>query len=99
VGTRLESSECDRAATPHTLAVGARRDAGECGIDLREVLARLCKESLRLGPLERQRGALWVVFVVGGGVATSSKKRTHLLGEALNEESGLLPVPCEVIPQ
>jgi hypothetical protein len=54
---------------------------------------------LRLGSLERQCGALRIVLVVGGGVATSSEERTHLLGEALNEESGLLPVPCEVIPQ
>ncbi|MCU1406649.1 MAG: hypothetical protein JWQ43_2952 [Glaciihabitans sp.] len=63
------------------------------------MLAGLGKHGLGLGSLEGKRGAFGIVLVVGGGVATCGEKGAHLLGETLNEESGLLPVSREVIPQ
>jgi hypothetical protein len=99
MGARLKPAERNVAAAADAPPVRSGCDPRQRGIDFCKVLTGLREHGLGLGPLERQCGALRVVLVVGGGVATSSEKRTHLLGEALNQESGLLPVPCEVIPQ
>jgi hypothetical protein len=99
LGACLKSSKRDLSTAVDADPVPAKFHPRQGSVNLFQVRVGLLEQCLRLGSLKRQRGALWIMLVVGGGVATSGEKCTHLLGETLDLESGLLPVSSEVIPQ
>lgn len=76
--SHLETFGIDRLRADHTHAIRFIADSSDCRIDFGEMLPELVGHGPELGALKSDCLTLWVMFVIGVGVARGFDEPVHV---------------------